>query len=263
MKKQIAMMIALFVVVAAGCKKDKDKDNPIDGGNGKVKYISKVTSTDDDEQTIYVATYDSQNRLVSYGTGDNSEKTTFTYGANDNLVKYEFESDSEDGFDKETYEITYNASNVPTTGKHTLYNSLAVVHEEDLTYTVANGTVTQLVAKDQDDEVSTYKMTYQNGNVTKVDVEVPGVKFTLSATYGSKKSPFLGMNLKYLIVPTNLFAYYAKNELTSATSTVGAQVAIRQVTTYTYDGDGYPLTSTSTNPDDTTEPPTTTKYEYK
>jgi hypothetical protein len=64
MKKQIAVMIALFAVVAAGCK--KDKDNPLEGGeNGKTKYISKITTTEDDVQTVYVANYDSQNRLLT------------------------------------------------------------------------------------------------------------------------------------------------------------------------------------------------------
>jgi YD repeat-containing protein len=258
MKKQIAVMIALFAVVAAGCK--KDKDNPLEGGeNGKTKYISKITTTEDDVQTVYVANYDAQNRLVSYNAQNNSEKTTFTYGANGNLVKYEFESDE----NKDVFEVTYNGANVPVTGKHTTYSNLAVVAEEALTYTVANDVITEMQAKNPDNEIATYKMTYQNNNLSKVEVTVPDGKFTISATYGNKKSPFLGLNLKYLIAPVNLFAYFAKNELTGVATAFNNQTIVRDVTTYTYDNDGYPLTSSSTNPDAPAEPASISKFEYK
>lgn len=260
MKKQIAMMIALFTVVALGCKKDKDNRIDDGDGNGKVKYVSKVTETDEGVETIYVATYDGQNRIVSYNAQDNSEKSSFTYDVNGNLIKYET-GDGDDS--KEIFDVTYNAQNVPVTGKHRVYSNAVLVSEEDLVYTVTNGNVTQIEAKNEDDEVTTYKITYQNNNVTKIELASADGAMAVTATYGDKKSPFAGLSLKHLIAPVNLFGFYSKNEVSSITSSLNGQAFARGIITYTYGNDGYPLTSSSTNPDDPAEPPFNTKFEYK
>lgn len=259
MRKQFAMMIALVMIAAAGCKKDKANDPEDGGSNGKTKYISKVTSSTDGQQTVYNATYDGQNRLTAYNTQDGTEKVTFTYGANDALVK--FETENEDG--KEVFDVTYNASGVPLTGKHSIYDQTTKVYEEDLTYTVADGKVTQMEAKNADDEVTRYTVTYQNGNVTRIRMEASGIAVSIEGTYGTKKSAFAGINFKYLVSPVHLFQYYSKNELLTTTSKQGDQVLLRSAWTYTYDGDGYPLTSTSSNPDDPEETATTATYQYK
>jgi len=259
MKKQITMMIALFTVVAMGCKKDKDSRVDDGDGNGKVKYISKVTETNGGEETVYLATYDGQNRIVSYNSQDNTEKTTFTYDANSNLIKYE----TGGGIDKEIFEVTYSAANVPVSGKHKTYNNLTVINEEDLTYTVANGNVTEIQFKQQNNETTTYKMAYQNNNVTKIEVATEDGIITLSGTYGTKKSPFAGLSLKHLIAPVHLFGFYSKNEVTSITSSIDGEAFARGNIAYTFGSDGYPLTSSSTNPDDPAEAPFNTKFEYK
>ena len=250
MKKQFLTLLVATATAFTACKDDNDLTI-------KTKVLSKLISTEDGENTTYSFNYDSNKRLTSFGTADNSEKTSFTYDAGGNLTKLEnIEGDS-----KVVFEIVYtNAS--PVTGSLKTYEDAQLQSTINLEYTLANGKVTEIIQKIQNQEFGKSTLTYQNGNVTKIEtVSVGGGTFTHSYTYGTKKSMFTNPAVKYVLDPAGITAsFIAKNEvLTETLDSQGTDFDVNSTTTYTYDAEGYPLTATVTSDDEVV----TLKFEYK
>nr|WP_068892505.1 hypothetical protein [Pedobacter panaciterrae] len=256
MKKQLLILLTAVAAVAAGCKKDKDKDNNPDNNNGKVKYLSKVTETDQDEIKIYLLTYDNNNRLVSYNSQDNNETKSYTYDANGNLTKVDSKFDTE----REVYEVAYT-NGIPTTGTRKTYEGQTVKSTETIQYTVANGKVSKIVMKADNDEPIEYVLTYQNGNLSKMEVISEDASFSSDFTYGTKKSPMYASLLKYIISPGESLEFSSKNELLTTAIKIGDNPAFQSTSVFTYDNDGYPLTGKSRVTGEDHD--TVVKFEYK
>ncbi|MDF2190982.1 hypothetical protein [Paraflavitalea sp. CAU 1676] len=262
MKKLFVVAGMLATLVFTSCKKDKDNDDNTGGGgnNPSTKLIKKLTETENGTTTVYNFTYDGNKRLTNYGSADGKEQTKFTYDAAGNLTKLEI-------IDEESkIEYTYAYSNnVPVSGTMKTWELHGaqpdeLITDNSVTYTVANGQVTKMkrVIKEDDEEyVMNLNLTYTNGNVTKIQTETGSIlEYSAVFTFGDKKSPFPQLS-KYILDEAGFSVMFSsKNELKTATYDWPGQVGdFGFSNTYTYDGSGYPLTST----DGTTQ----VKYEYQ
>lgn len=99
---------------------------------------------------------------------------------------------------------------------------------------VKNDANTSIIAK--------HVFSYVSNNVSKIQSYVgETLTTTKEFTYGTKKSPFLNPNLKY-IVDVSLAQFYSMNELLKQKYNVGS--VNREVTNnYTFDTQGFPLTA--------------------
>lgn len=246
MKKFFLLAGMLSALVFTSCKKDKDDNNGNGGGNNPAtKLIKKMTETENGVTRIYNFTYDNAKRLIGFASTDGEEATTFSYDAAGNLIKVE---SLEEGF-KNIYTYTYN-NGIPVSGTYKSWQKHgsepdALIEDDELTYTVANGQVTKikLYMKQMDIELN-MDLTYTNGNLSKVETE-PGSAHTYKAAFvfGNKKSPFPQLS-KYVLDQAGFsLLFCSKNELITAGydfSGTGYDYTTHQ---YTYDASGYPLTS--------------------
>lgn len=256
MKKNLLILLTAVVVVAAGCKKDKDKDKNPDNNTGKIKYLTKVTETEEGEIRVFILTYDNKNRLISYNLQDNTEAKIYNYDANGNLTKIESKTDTE----REVYEVAYT-NGVPTTGTRKTYEGQTLKSNETIQYTVADGRVSKIVMKEGDDDPVEYALTYQSGNLSKMDITAGEQTFSSAFTYGTKKSPLYASLLKYILSPGESLEFSSKNELLTVAITLGENPGFSSTSSFTYDGDGYPITGKTRVSGDDHD--TVLKFEYK
>ena len=236
------MAAGVAALTFTACKKDDSvQNNPGNGGASKI--LKKITKTENGQTTIYNLTYDANKRLTSYTSTDNTEKMSFTYDAAGNVSQVE-ESDNEF---KNIYAYTYNGD-VPVSATFKSWQKTggepdALIEDDILTYTVANGQVTTIKLKTADDEETDFLLSYTNGNLTKV--EMSGISlFSASFVYGNKKSPYPKLS-KYVLDQAGFsLQFFAKNELLTASYDFPGTEADMNITAqYTYDAAGYPLTS--------------------
>jgi hypothetical protein len=246
MKRIFLLAGVSAMLVMSSCKKDKNSDSDSGNGNGtKTKLLKKVTRTENGATTVLSFNYDGS-KLTSYSSADNLESAAFTFDGSGNIVKAEIRDHNE----YSTYTYSYN-NGVPVSG--TLKTWLKVAGEPDdlteddvFTYTVVNNQVTKIKQQMKvDDEELVVNLTYNsNGNLEKVQSEGEGEDvFTISFKYGTKKPGFPTM-LKYVLDLGLSLQLHAKNELLTATYDFPGILGDFTINTqYTYDADGYPLTS--------------------
>jgi hypothetical protein len=131
-----------------------------------------------------------------------------------------------------------------------------------LAYTVENALVTKIKmtipadpSTGDDGYELDYNLSYTNGNLTKV--QTAGLlTYTATFTYGDKK-PVLPAIFKYVLDPAGFsLEFFSKNELlTMLYDYPGTEMDYGVSNEYTYDSDGYVLTSNDGE--------TQTKYEYQ
>lgn len=249
MKKHLVLVLFTALVAIVGCKKDDDK--PGNNGGGNAKLVKRFIETEDGETSTFNLTYDGNKRLTSLKKSDDSERTNITYDGAGNVTKIENrEVDS-----KSELVFTYN-NGVPVSGvfKNWEMNGeqqgeLAITYTMD--YLVANGLVTEVKVTMEDPEGEedpieiTYELTYSNGNLTKVKTKGSNASIT-TFTYGNKK-PVFPPSFKYVLDPGGLSAqFFAKNDLSSmSVDHPGTDSDLNINYQYTYDSDGYILTSTN------------------
>ncbi len=254
MKKFFVLAFVLTTLAFASCKKDKESTPaPVPETPGKL--LTKMTKKENNVTTVFNFVYDASKRLTSYKSTDNKVGVVFTYDANGNVVKVE---DNEDEF-KNIYTYTYN-NNVPVSATFKSWQKTAgepddLIEDDALTYTISNGQVTKIhVVFTQTQGAADFDMTYgANGNLTKV---TGPNNYTATFGYGTKK-PVFPIVSKYVLDQSGFsLQFAAKNELTSiAFDFPGNQYDVNLNNQYTYDANGYVLTST-----DGTEQVT---YEYQ
>jgi YD repeat-containing protein len=248
MKKNLVLVLFTALVAIVGCKKDDDK--PGNNGGGNAKLVKRIIETEDGETSTFNLTYDGNKRLTSYKKSDNSESTTITYDGAGNVTKIEnMEVDS-----KNEFVFTYN-NGVPVSGVFKSWEmnggqqgELSITYTLD--YTVANGLVTEINMtmedpEGEDDPIEiAYELTYSNGNLTKIKTKGSNAS-TTTFTYGNKK-PVLPTCFKYVLDQGGLSAqFFAKNDLLSTVhDNPGTDLDFTITNQYTYDSDGYVLTST-------------------
>lgn len=251
MKNFFLLAGAMTMLVLSSCKKDKDNDG---GSNTITKQLKKVTKTENGTTTVYNLTYDG-NKLVSFNSTDNLETTAFTMDGSGNIVKAELRQHNY----YTIYTYTYN-NGVPVSGTLKLWHKVAgepddLIEDDVFTYTVVNNQVTKIKQEMKLDggEITANLTYYSNGNLEKVQTEGEEL-YSVGFTYGSKKPAFPIMS-KYVLDLGFSLQFFAKNELLTAVYDFPGDLMDQTITTqYTYDSDGFPLTS---NDEDTQ-----LKFEY-
>jgi hypothetical protein len=242
MKKIFLLAGALSMLVFSSCKKDKDSNDGSNNG-GNTKLLKKVTKTENGATTVFNLTYDG-NQFKSFTTADGLEYTALTLDGSGNVTKM----DIRDHNDYTTYAYTYS-NGVPVSGTVKTVHKIGgepddVIQDDVLTYTVVNNQVTkikkQMKVADAEEVVT---LTYNGaGNLEKATLEGDAA-FSVAFTWGTKKPGFPGMS-KWVLDIGYTMQFSAKNELLTAFYDFeGSQFDYTLTNKYTYDGDGYPLTS--------------------
>jgi YD repeat-containing protein len=243
--KQLFFMAGIAIALSiTACKKDK-KQPGTDNGGTTTKLLKKVTKTEHNETLVYNISYDGNKRPTSIASTDNSESTIFTYDAAGNVVKVE---DNERDF-KNIYTYTYN-NGVPAGGSFKSWQRENgeqgdLIEDDVLSYTVTNNQVTKIhLNMTQTSQETDFNLTYHsNGNLAKV-TNSDASMYTATFTYGNKKPAFPTIS-KYILDQAGFsLQFVAKNEILSASFDFpGTQFDKTITTQYTYDANGYVLTS--------------------
>jgi hypothetical protein len=256
MKKIFLLAGAMAMLVLNSCKKDKHSNGTDGNNNGGAssKQLKKVTKTENGKTTVYNLTYDG-NKLTSFSTADNLESTAFTYDGSGNIVKLENRGNTY----YSTYTYTYN-NGIPVSATIKVLHKIPgqpddVTQDDVIAYTVVNNQVTKIKQTMKlDNTEQTFNLTYTNGNLDRVTAEGEEV-FSMAFTYGTKKPGFPTIT-KWVLDLGYTRQFHAKNEvLTAFYDFPGTQLDKTITTKYTYDGNGYPLTSDDGE--------TQLKYEYQ
>jgi YD repeat-containing protein len=251
--KKIFLIAGVFTAFfATSCKKDKNDDTNAGNGNGNgggsvTKLLKKFTHTEAGETTIYNLAYNGNKKLVSVIATDNDEKRLFTYDNGGNLTKVD---ETEDEFHN-VYTYTYNAAGEPVSATFKSWKRHGgepdeLIEDDVLTYTVSGGLVTRIHLNMLLGEQETdFDFSYVNGNLTKVQSVNSPFAYTASFTYGTKK-PVFPIVSKYVLDHAGFsLQFAAKNEITSIKFDFPGTDLDRTTTNqYTYDSNGYVLTST-------------------
>jgi len=227
----------------SSCKKDKPgTPDPTPNPPATTKQLKKITKTDAGVTTVYTLTYDAAKRLTSYKSADNSESILFTYDGAGNLTGI----DQKDHEFKNKYVYTY-ANNVPVSGTFKSWQVAAgqpdqLIEDDKLTYTVTNNQVSKIKLEMADVELNLL-MTYTNGNLTNISTEGAAL-YSANFTYGTKKPAYPKVTPWVLDQAGFSLQFASKNEMLSlAYDFPGTENDTNINVTYTYDDNGYVLTS--------------------
>ncbi|HUP12398.1 MAG TPA: hypothetical protein VM187_09310, partial [Niastella sp.] len=193
--------------------------------------------------TVFNLTYDGT-QLKSFTSADGLEYTSLTLDGSGNVTKM----DIRDHNDYITYTYAYT-NGVPVTGTVKTVHKIGgepddVTQDDVLTYTVVNNQVTKIKKQMKViDSEETVTLSYNSaGNLEKVILDGEEA-FNVLFTWGTKKPGFPTMSKWVLDVGYSL-QFFAKNEMLKAFYDFpGTQFDYELETNYTYDNDGYPLTS--------------------
>ena len=243
MKLRFLFSLAVGLIIAlASCKKDDPSTAPT-SNPASTKRLKKVTSTEAGTVTVYNLSYEN-NKLVSYKTPDNSKYLLFSYDPQGNLTGIE---DQEEDF-KNIYSYSY-ANNLPVSGTLKSWQLLSgqptqLIEDDSLTYTVTNNQVSQIrLAMLQTGNVSNLQLAYTNGNLTKV-ISNGQVGYTADFVFGTHRSAFPKVS-KFVLDQAGFSLQFACNNdmLLASYDFPGTTFDYSINTQYTYDTDGYVLTS--------------------
>ena len=242
MKKIFLLAGALSILVFSSCKKDKDS-NDGDNNGGKTKLLKKVTKTENGTTTVFNLIYDG-NQFKSFTSADGLESSTMTLDGSGNITKI----DVRDHNDYTTYTYTYT-NGVPASGTVKLVHKIAgepddIIQDDVLTYTVVNNQVTKIKKQNKVLDIEeTVSLIYNSaGNLEKATLEGEEV-FSVIFTWGTKKPGYPTMS-KWVLDVGYTLQFFAKNEMLKAFYDFDGTMFDHELkTNYTYDGDGYPLTS--------------------
>lgn len=243
MKKILIMAGIAIGFTFVSCKKDNTpQPGPVNGET--IKRLKKTIETEDGETIIHNWTYDANKRLIAIKSEDGIESTLFTYDAGGNLVKIE-ETQSEF---RNIYTYTYD-NDIPVSGTFKSWHKNPgeeeeLIEDDLLTYTLANNQVTNIhLNMTQASQQADFTLTYSNGNLTKIKSE-GATGYTASFSFGNKK-PVFPVVSKYVLDQAGFsLQFTATHELLSASFDFPGTDLDRTVTAqYTYDSDGYVLTS--------------------
>ena len=267
MRKLFFLLTTTAMMILSSCQKDNiDGPNPNPNPNPgpgpttppSEKVLKKMIKTKDGASTIYTLTYDGSKKLVSIIADNNIEKTLFSYDAAGNLVKVE-QSDEEF---HNIYSYAY-VNNVPKSATFKSWMNRPgkpqeLIEDDLLTYTVENNQVKNinLVMQLAENATTDFAMHYNSsGNLIKVTADAP-FAYTADFTFGNKKPVFPVISKWVLDHAGFSLQYAAKNEVLSAKFDFPSNNFDRTVSTqYTYDANGYVLTSTDGE--------ATIKFEYQ
>jgi hypothetical protein len=247
------LLITLFAIILAGCKKNDSTPKPVDPNgpddNSKTDklLVESVTTTYSDGSYIIDYNYDAKNHLVkmnSHTTGntfDDVADHVYTYDNQDNLTKSVITRSG----DVSIFDYTYQ-NGIPTAVTYSQPNHASQGHTIDIT--TNGGVVTGNTIHTPSGESATVLYNYTDNNklveMNKSFDAVGNLTFTLSFNdeYGVKKNPYLYTGNKW-VLPDVPFAN--KNELLKETVSNNGPMTVY---TYknTYNQQGYPTTVETT-----------------
>jgi hypothetical protein len=236
--KSLISFLILLSACTFSCKKSSPTDNtPV----VKNKYLVKAAVGTN--ATIY--TYDSKKRLATIVIGNNS--TTYSY--DDQHLR---SVDLEIGGNVSTRvysEFKYAGEEINSISQKT-YVSDTLKKENTISYFYDNGRVKEIRSGT---EVTTF--TYDSNNNIITNVYKGPVTISITSVYDDKKSRFVNSLTKYLVYPSVDAGNdrYSHNNIVQNTSELNGKSTVTKYT-YTYDNEGYPLTSNDGR--------TTTTYSY-
>ncbi|GAO41061.1 hypothetical protein [Flavihumibacter petaseus] len=255
MKKIIYLAAGVALLSLGSCSKDKN-DKP-DPGNGGERKLVKMTKTENGQETIYNLSYTAGNKLQSVISTDNNESTVFTYDNEGKLIKVE-ESDSDF---KNIYTYTYQGG-LPSTGTFKSWQKTAgepdeLIEDDQLEYTLTGNQVTKIktIFGLNEGASADFVLSYQNGNLAKVAVD--GIyHYEALFTYGTNKPVMPPVSTFVLDHAGFSLQFVSKNEIKTASWDFdGTEMDYEITNTYTYDANGYVLTSSDGD--------ATIKYDYQ
>lgn len=237
--KFLFTVLAFTMLVFSSCK----KNDPAPNNPGTEKRLKKLTKTEAGTVTVYNLTYNAAGKLVSYRSPDNSAYVMFTYDAAGNLTGIE---EKENGF-LNIYVYTY-VNNIPVMGIFESWDISGglpgtLVEDDQLTYTVTNNQVSKIKLTSQGGPEWNFNLAYTNGNLTKVTAEGT-IVYTATFTYGNKK-PIYPKVTSYVMDQAGFSLLFAANHeiLKADFDFPGTIHDYTTNNTYTYDSNGYVLTS--------------------
>jgi len=241
MKQRFLLAAAVAAILAfSSCK----KDDPVSTGTASGKKLKKITKTEAGVVTVYNLSYNAANKLTSYKSTDNSESIIFSYDAQGNLTGIE----QKDHEYKNIYAYSY-VNNVPSTGTYKSWEIVAgqpddLIEDDKLTYTVTNNQVSKIKLEMlQTGSETELLLTYANGNLVNVTGN-GAIPYTADFTFGNKKAAYPKVTDYVLDQAGFSLQFAAKHEILSADFDFPGTVSDVTVnTTYTYDSNGYVLTS--------------------
>lgn len=243
MKKRLLFACVIGALFFSSCKKNKDAT---DSGS-RAKVLKKMTQTLAGEETIYDFNYDAGKRLVSIKSTDNTKVQSFTYNASGKLTGLI----DEDASYRQVHSFIY-ANDIPISGNYKVFEKQLtrpdhLLGERQMVYTVVNNQVENihvdhlLFAAQKE---TNFSLSYTGGNLTKVQV-TKGAFYEGVYTYGNRRSVFPKIFDFIMDVSSeHAFLFGVKNEILIARHDFDGTELNRIITTqYTYDTDGYVLTS--------------------
>jgi len=239
--KTIALALTLFCF-ATSCKKDTVTPAPAPVS----KKLQKITWSQDlaDVQNF---TYDAQGRLIK----SEDDYTTNTYSYNANTVAMKEFRKSENRFVSDITGTTDNAGRMITNTGNFSYNiNTPYTEKTDFVYD-ANGYLTQ-ITRTSGVNVQTYDFTISNGDYIKLIYQkTSGGGYTRVTDFYTDKKDMSGLGsapLSYANDHTGLFGKMNTHlvKFEQSTSSGSPTPSWTRNLTYTFDSNGYVLTSGST-----------------
>jgi hypothetical protein len=245
MKKLIAMAAVAMTMMIASCSGD-DSDSTNNNPNENGPLLTKMIETYDEE--IFTTYYHYDGNKLTGTTTDGGHYSEYTY-TDDKLTKYEYFTEDDILIDKNLF--TYNAE-----GK---LSELLEIHffddESYYTKTVythnSNGNISvSLYSGDETEQnelLSTGTVVVQNGNIMSIALNyVDGESWVDTFTYDNKNDSFKNVFASDVLALRSIFdngGGWTNNVLTiDTTYPEGGDYTF----TYTYNSEGYPITSSDT-----------------
>jgi len=240
MKQKFLIAVLVSSILAfSSCK----KSDPAPSNPGTEKKLKKVTKTEAGTVTVYNLTYNAAGKLLSYKSPDNTAYVKFTYDAAGNLTGIE---EKEQDF-LNIYIYTY-VNNIPVSGIFESWDISGglpgtLVEDDQLFYTITNNQVSKIKITAQGGPEWNFNLAYTNGNLTKVTAEGP-IVYTAEFTFGNKKAIYPKVTGYVLDQAGFSLLFSANHEILKADFDFpGTTHDYTTSNTYTYDSNGYVLTS--------------------
>lgn len=235
--KRIIPVLAV-IILAAGCKKDKDiSPNPQPVGTKKLVHIEDVVNP----ANSMTFTYDPQGRMKT------SETSTFlsTFDYKGATVEYTGFYKSENRIYSNAV-LTLNSDGSAASMDYTYHPTANTTKNYNYTYQYdATGNITK-VETQQNPGLFTVFPEWANGNISKVTYATNNVPYVyLKYTYGSDLDK-TGLNRHFTLYSNGLGGNFSKNLYTKSEKYNMNNVKTDEETcTYEFDADGYMIKKTS------------------
>ncbi len=234
---------AAALLSLSSCKKDDPA--PVTSNPPAAKKLKKISRTENGITTVFNLTYDNNNRLLSFKNATNTEFVNFSYNTEGKLTGIE---EQERGF-RNVYNYTYQ-NGIPVSGTLKSWELVSgqpdeLIEDDRLTYTVTNNKVTRIrLEMLQSASEMDLDLTYSGANLTRVESLGSQFPYTAIFTYGTKKPAFPKVS-EYVLDQSGFSLQFASNNeiLTGSFDFPGTTFDQTINTQYTYDSNGYVLTS--------------------